>query len=106
MKTPEQVLTEWTADEIRFEAHGHTFWTRRDMMILADVMARRLDKLEAFNMLGSPVGHSRYVAVLSVLYEAGPMPVASGQWLATYESIDEMERDVNRRRVRRHLSKL
>jgi hypothetical protein len=106
MKTPEQVLTEWASDEIRFESQGRVFWTRAEMTILADVMARRLDKLTAFKNLKGVPGGDKLVATLSVLYETGPFPAASGQWLAIYESIDEMESDVTRKRVRSHLSKL
>lgn len=105
MKTPEQILTEWAADEIRFESQGRVFWTRAEMTILADVMARRMDKMQAFDALDQLHGGSRHVATLSVLYEAGPMPAASGQWLASYASLAEMEADVGRRRVRKHQSK-
>ena len=105
MKTPEQVLTEWTSDEILFKSHGRMFWPRIEMTILADVMARRMDKMTAFNALGELPGGSRHVATLSVLYETGPIPAASGQWLSRYESLDEMEIALTGRHVRNHLSK-
>ena len=102
MKTSDQVLAEWVTDQIKFKIGKRKTWNRKDFEVLAAVVAGKTDKMSAFDMLavGDTVASemTAMTHALTALREAGPMPTVTGRWLAMYESIEDLERDMRRRK--------